>query len=185
MIVTSRLFAYTLMLVLVAADQLSKWLVVENLQPYTAYPVIGDWFRLYLIRNPGAAFSMGESATLLLACFQLFAGVLCLVLAWKVRTRWPALVVALIGAGAIGNFLDRVFRSPGGMRGHVVDFFSFWDFAIFNIADMCITIGVALYLFYTFVIEPKQDAQGESPQGNPQRETKQQGLSQDTPEAHA
>lgn len=150
------LLVYVLMGVVVAVDQLTKWLVVENLEPRTAYPVLGDWFRLFLIRNPGAAFSFGENATVIFSCFQLAAVLLCLVLAWRTRSVWSALPVALIGAGAAGNLIDRIFRSPGGMHGHVVDFFSFWDFAIFNVADSAITIGVVLYLVYAFVIEPRR-----------------------------
>lgn len=58
------------MLVIVAADQVTKWLVVENIDPATAYPVIGDVARLYLIRNPGAAFSMGADATLVFSIIR-------------------------------------------------------------------------------------------------------------------
>ena len=78
--------------VIVVLDQLTKWLVVENLEPATAYPVIGDFARLYLIRNSGAAFSMGEDATIIFSIIQIIAVVVCVVLAFRVRNpsspRW-------------------------------------------------------------------------------------------------
>lgn len=144
------------MAVIIAVDQITKWLVVEKLEPYTAYPVLGDWFRLYLVRNPGAAFSFGTDITPFLAILQVSAFVLCVVLSFRIKGKFAALPVALIGGGAAGNFIDRVFREPGVLHGHVVDFFSFWSFAIFNVADAAITVGVACYVIYAFLIEPRK-----------------------------
>ncbi|MFE1514503.1 signal peptidase II [Corynebacterium bovis] len=155
-----------------AVDQLSKWIVVETLEPRTAVPVIGDVARFYLLRNSGAAFSLGENATVFLACLQAAAVVLCAVLAFRVRSPWSAAAAALIGGGAAGNLVDRLFRAPGGLRGHVVDFISVGDFAVFNLADSAITLGVVAYLVYALIVEPRsarparsaqsaQSAQGE------------------------
>ena len=144
-----------LLLLIMGVDQLSKWLVVENLEPRTSYPIIGEWFRLFLIRNPGAAFSFGVDATLIVSIFQIIATIICVVVLLRVRTWWAATPAILIGAGALGNLMDRIFRSPGGLHGHVVDFFSFGNFAIFNIADASITVGVVTYLLYTAFVEPK------------------------------
>lgn len=141
---------------IVAADQVTKWLVVENLEPATAYPVIGDIARLYLIRNSGAAFSMGENATVVFSVIQLLAVLVCIVLAFRVRSPWAVASVALIGGGAAGNLIDRIFRYPGGMHGHVVDFISVGNFAIFNIADAAISVGVVVYLIYALIVEPRQ-----------------------------
>lgn len=140
----------------VALDQITKWLVVEFLDPQTAYPVVGDIARIYVVRNPGAAFSMGENATPVFAVIQLVAALLCIYLTFRVRTGWSAAAVGLIGGGAAGNFIDRVFREPGALHGHVVDFISVGDFAIFNIADSGITVGVVVYLIYGVFIEPRQ-----------------------------
>ena len=141
-----------------AIDQISKWAVVENLQPETAYPVIGDIFRLYLVRNPGAAFSFGTSATIVFSFIQMAAVVVCIYLALRKTSTWAAWPIGLIGGGAAGNLTDRIFRSPGGLHGHVVDFFSFGSFAIFNVADAAITVGVILYLIYAFFVEPRHRA---------------------------
>ena len=139
---------------IIAVDQITKWAVVEKLDEQRAYPVIGEFFRLYLVRNPGAAFSMGTSATIVFSIFQLVAFLACIVLALRTRYMAGALPIGLIGGGAAGNLLDRIFREPGGMHGHVVDFLSFGSFAIFNVADAAITVGVVCYLIYAFFIEP-------------------------------
>ncbi|WP_273351679.1 signal peptidase II [Corynebacterium resistens] len=157
----ASLLAVSLMLATVAIDQLSKWAVVENLEPNTSYPVLGEWFRLYLVRNPGAAFSFGTDATVVFSCIQIAAVALCLFLAFRAKSWWSFLPIGLIGGGAAGNLIDRIFRYPGNLHGHVVDFFSFGSFAIFNVADSAITVGVALYLFYTVFIEPRRSSQPE------------------------
>lgn len=139
---------------IIVVDQITKWAVVENLEEQRAYPVIGEFFRLYLVRNPGAAFSMGTNVTIIFSVFQLIAFLACIVLALRTRYMAGALPIGLIGGGAAGNLVDRVFREPGGMHGHVVDFLSFGSFAIFNVADAAITVGVVCYLIYAFFIEP-------------------------------
>lgn len=139
---------------IIAVDQITKWAVVEQLEEQRAYPVIGEFFRLYLVRNPGAAFSMGTNATIIFSIFQLVAFLACIVLALRTRYMAGALPIGLIGGGAAGNLVDRIFREPGGMHGHVVDFLSFGSFAIFNVADAAITVGVVCYLIYAFFIEP-------------------------------
>lgn len=139
---------------IIAVDQITKWAVVEKLEEQGAYPVIGEFFRLYLVRNPGAAFSMGANATIIFSIFQLVAFLACIVLALRTRYMAGALPIGLIGGGAAGNLVDRIFREPGGMHGHVVDFLSFGSFAIFNVADAAITVGVVCYLIYAFFIEP-------------------------------
>ena len=153
----ASLLAVSLMLGIIAIDQLSKWAVVENLEPSTPYPILGDWFRLYLVRNSGAAFSFGTGATIIFSIIQIVAVALCLFLAFRARSWWSIAPIGLIGGGAAGNLIDRVFRYPGNLHGHVVDFLSFGSFAIFNVADSAITVGVALYLVYTVFVEPRRN----------------------------
>ncbi|MDF5820939.1 signal peptidase II [Corynebacterium felinum] len=127
-------------------DQATKALMLNLLQDGNIIYVIGDWFRFRLLFNPGAAFSMGENATWLFTCFQIafLSGVL--IYSPKVRDRFTALSLALIGGGALGNLIDRLFRAPEFFIGHVVDFISVGNFAVFNIADAAITTGVALFI---------------------------------------
>lgn len=159
--------ALCVLLLLVLIDQFTKWLVVENLEPRTAYPVIGDFFRLFLIRNPGAAFSMGVDATLVFSLFQIAATIICVIALFRVRSWWSATPAILIGAGAAGNLIDRIFRDPGALHGHVVDFLSFGSFAIFNVADSCITVGVFFYLVYVLFIEPRRQQDSDQTPDSP------------------
>ena len=102
--------ALATLVVVVIIDQLSKWLAVATLPPREAVPVLGDWFRFLLVRNPGAAFSMGTDATIVLAFVQLIAVGVAVFLAFRARTGLSALTIGLIGGGAAGNLIDRIFR---------------------------------------------------------------------------
>ncbi|KTR96554.1 signal peptidase [Microbacterium testaceum] len=143
-----------LAVVVLAADQLAKMIAIENLPPERVVPVIGEALQLYLVRNPGAAFSLGESVTWIftialavVACVILFLAVT------RVRSRLWAVVLGLLLGGVLGNLSDRLFREPGFPVGHVVDFISTpWMMpAIYNVADVFIVsmmISVALLVLF-------------------------------------
>jgi len=126
-----------------AVDVLTKVLAVEHLTGSPPVQVVGHYFTLYLARNPGAAFSTGTSFTVALS---LIAATATLVVLWIVRRLgslgWAIGLGFLLG-GILGNLTDRIFRSPGPLRGHVVDFFMFPNFPVFNVADICINIAAA------------------------------------------
>lgn len=143
------------MLVL-AADQLAKFLVLENLPYQEPVEVLGDFLSFYLTRNPGAAFSLGEGVTWI---FTIALAVVAVVIGWlaatRVRSRLWAVTLGLLLGGVLGNLTDRLFRDPGFGVGHVVDFINtpwMWFFpgmspAIYNVADMfivCDMIAIAL-----------------------------------------
>ena len=137
------------MLVL-AADQFTKYLAIENLPPEEPVHIIGDFLIFYLVRNPGAAFSLGENVTWL---FTIALAVVAVVIAWlaanRVRSRLWAVALGLLLGGVLGNLTDRLFREPGFAVGHVIDFIHTpWMMpAIYNIADIFIVsmmIGIAL-----------------------------------------
>lgn len=158
-----RLAAVAATMVLIAAvDQAVKQLLLARLEPGVPVPVIGDWFRLYLLFNPGAAFSMGENFTWLFTTIQLLFVVGALVVAPRLRSRVELAGVSLIAGGALGNVCDRLFRAPGFFRGHVVDYISVGDFAVFNIADACITVGVVVVIAAMLFDQPG-DALGDEP----------------------
>ncbi|MCH6196767.1 signal peptidase II [Corynebacterium mastitidis] len=139
-------FMAAIVLAVAALDQAVKALMVSWLEPGVPQPVLGDWFRFLLLFNPGAAFSMGQGSTWLFTCFQIafIAGVA--VAAPRVRDPWTALGLALVGGGALGNLIDRLFRAPQFFLGHVVDYISVGGFAVFNIADACISVGVVIFI---------------------------------------
>ncbi|MET0628914.1 MAG: signal peptidase II [Acidimicrobiia bacterium] len=137
----------------VAADLLAKvWAVSELSDGPIA--VIGDDIGFQLARNTGGAFSMFQGFTPLLA---IVAGVVAYFLVRAVRrTEDTLLVVALslVLGGALGNLLDRLFRSPGFLRGAVVDFVHVGSFPTFNVADAAITIGAILVIVWAIFGQP-------------------------------
>lgn len=141
-------FVRLMVLVIVATavvDQLTKGIMLRALADGPIY-VIGDWFRFRLLFNPGAAFSIGENSTWLFTCIQLAFVVGILAFSRRVHSRWEAVGLALIAGGALGNLIDRLFREPGFFVGHVVDFISVGNFAVFNVADSAITCGVVVFM---------------------------------------
>jgi signal peptidase II len=106
--------------------------------------VVGSLLRLNLTHNAGAAFSTGQSLTPVIAVFAVVAFAVVVVLAVRVRTTGWAWALGLLLAGIAGNLTDRVFREPGFLRGHVVDFLELPHWPIFNVADVCINVAAAL-----------------------------------------
>ncbi|MDR7329721.1 signal peptidase II [Corynebacterium guangdongense] len=152
-----------IMAAVAAADQLIKQWVLDNLELGTAYPVIGDWFRFYLIFNPGAAFGMGEDSTWLFTTIQLVFSLGVLVASPFIRDRGVAVGLAMIGGGALGNLIDRLLREPGFWFGHVVDYISVGNFAIFNLADASISVGVVVF-FIAMLLEDRRESRTRSPE---------------------
>jgi len=131
-------------IVVIAVDQFTKWLAVRDL---TDRPVHLLWtFQLNLLRNTGAAFSMGNGKGVgpwisVLALFVV-AG---LSFGYTSRLKLGAVATGLIAGGAIGNLLDRAFRGDAGfMGGAVIDFIDAKWWPVFNIADASIVVGALL-----------------------------------------
>lgn len=132
-----------------ALDIITKTLMVANQEGKPPIRILGGLIYLDVIRNPGAAFSMATGMTWILSLIAVAVVVALVVVAPRLRSTGWAIGLGLVLAGALGNLLDRIFRSPGVLRGHVVDFISVFGpyaqyFAVFNIADSCICVGGAL-----------------------------------------
>ena len=136
-------------LVAVALDQWVKWLCTEQLTEGRPVRILGGLIYLSLLRNSGAAFSFGSAYT------WVFPVITLAVIGWigwmaaRLRSVPWATALGLVLGGALGNLGDRLFRAPGPFRGHVVDMISVFGpygewFAIFNVADSCLTVGVAI-----------------------------------------
>ena len=143
-----------------ALDLLTKILAVDRLQPGRPVPLVDGVLTLRLIRNPGAAFGTGGGIT------PVFALLGCAVLVFVVvrlapRIGHPAWSVALglLCAGVGGNLVDRFFRAPGVLRGHVVDFLQLPHWPIFNVADICITSAAVLIVVLSVVKNIDVDGQ--------------------------
>jgi signal peptidase II len=74
----------------------------------------------------------------------------------QTRDRWMLVGLVLVLGGALGNLVDRLARSPGFLRGHVVDFVAVGWFPVFNVADSCITVG-AIILVVRMLFAPQPD----------------------------
>ncbi len=127
-------------------DLVTKVLAVARLEGQPPVPVLGDLLRLTLVRNPGAAFSTGTSYTVLLAVVAIVAVLVLLVLARRLGDRLWAFGLGCLLGGVLGNLTDRLFREPGPLRGHVVDFLQLPRFPVFNIADICINVAAGVII---------------------------------------
>jgi lipoprotein signal peptidase len=139
-------------LVVLAIDQIAKYLVVTRLEENRQVDVLGWLLKFDYVRNPGAAFSIGTDSTWI---FSIIAtGVLIFVIWYARRIRsvgWAVLFGLLLG-GLLGNLSDRLFRPPGFGVGEVVDFVQIPLLpAIFNLADVAIVTSMALFLILTLV----------------------------------
>jgi signal peptidase II len=133
----------------VALDQWVKWLSTEHLTEGVPVRILGGLVYLSLLRNSGAAFSMGENHTWVFPVITLVVIGWIVFMATRLRSVPWAISLGLVLGGAFGNLGDRLFRAPGPFHGHVVDMISLFapyaeKFAVFNIADSCLSVGVCL-----------------------------------------
>ncbi|MGC0364454.1 signal peptidase II [Rhodococcus sp. 27YEA15] len=141
--------------VVLVADILTKVWAVAAVKPGKPIEIIGDVVTFTMVRNPGAAFSMATSMTWILTLVAIGVVVGVIKIGRTLRSPWWALGLGLVLGGALGNLTDRFFRSPGFMRGHVVDFVSVGWWPVFNVADSAIVCGAVLLVVLTlFGFEP-------------------------------
>ena len=136
--------------VALALDIVTKALVVANIEGKPPVPLAGGLVYLDVIRNPYAAFSLGVTGmtwVFSVICVGVLAAIIWV--APRLRSRGWAIGLGFVFGGALGNLLDRIFRAPGALQGHVVDFISVFGpnaqyFPVFNFADSAICVGGAL-----------------------------------------
>ena len=141
-----RLLFLGIALAAYALDVSSKVLAVEKLSGRGRVDLFGEWFGLQLIRNPGAAFSTGTGFTEGLTLIAICASVVVLWLARRIGSPLWAVGLGLLLAGVLGNLTDRLFRAPGPLRGHVVDFLELPNWPVFNVADICINVAAGVII---------------------------------------
>ncbi|WP_307801600.1 signal peptidase II [Microbispora triticiradicis] len=136
--------------VIYALDQASKFLVVKFLEHEEPLTVVPGALVLTVIRNAGAAFSIGTGMTIVFTVIALTVVVAIVRTARQLRSLPWAITLGLLLGGAVGNLTDRIFRSPAPFQGHVVDFiqvFPVTRFPVFNVADSAIVCGGVLAVF--------------------------------------
>jgi signal peptidase II len=134
----------------VLIDQLTKHWAVSSLPGRPPVHVLWT-LQWNLSFNSGMAFSKGQGFGVIIGFVAIaVAGYI----AWSVR-KSPSSVATLAGGliigGALGNVVDRLFRGDGWMRGSVVDFIDFQWFPIFNVADMAVNVGGALFVLWSLI----------------------------------
>ncbi|MFC0624292.1 signal peptidase II [Kribbella deserti] len=136
-------------LLVIGLDQLTKVLALRNLEPGEPVDLVGSLLRLNLIRNPGAAFSLGSDYTPVIAVIQISVAIAVVYLARRLGSTGWTLAFGFLFGGAVGNIIDRIFREPSPFHGHVVDFLQLPHWAIFNVADMAVTTAAILMVVQT------------------------------------
>ena len=139
---------------LVSLDQYTKSIILNYFELYESKTIIDSFFSLTYVQNFGAGFSIMQNAR---TTFLIITPI-CLVgftyLFIKSNDKLSKTALLLMISGTIGNFIDRIVRI------YVVDFLDFiifgWDFPIFNVADIFLTIGVCLYIIA--LIKEEKDA---------------------------
>ncbi|MBR2676631.1 MAG: signal peptidase II [Solobacterium sp.] len=165
---------WILIILLIVADQATKAMISASPEQFGNLEVIHDFFYITYVKNTGAAWSMlaGQRVFLsLLAAAAILVMIFYLNKMLRDNNKLSAFALALMIAGAAGNLIDRL------MLGYVRDFLNFYifgyDFPVFNVADICLTVGVFLLIISTIfekdpdadavepdVIQPKKDRTG-------------------------
>jgi len=141
-----------------AVDLVTKVVAVAELQDRAPVRVVGELLQLTLVRNPGAAFSTGTSYTLVLSLIAVAAVCVVLYVARTLSDRLWAVGLGCLLGGVLGNLTDRLFREPGPLRGHVIDWIQLPNWPVFNVADMCIDAAAVVIVV--------QALRGVSPNGS-------------------
>jgi signal peptidase II len=134
----------TIALAVLAADLISKTIVVATLSDRSPVRLLGGFLKLTESRNPGAAFSIGPSMTVVFSAIAVGVIVFILRTSRRIRSAAWAISLGLLLGGATGNLADRLFRYPGPFRGYVVDWIWLPHWPIFNLADSSIVCGGVL-----------------------------------------
>ena len=146
---------------LVALDQLVKFLVRSSIGLGESVPFLPHVLQFTYVQNTGAAFSLLEEHTWVLTLISLGASILLAVLLFKKVFPHPFAMTCLsvVLAGAVGNLIDRAFL------GYVTDMFQtlFINFAVFNVADICVVCGGIAFCAYYLLCHGKEEKRDDPP----------------------
>jgi len=144
-------------LLCIILDQVSKLLVISNLEVNTGFSVIKNLFSILYVRNTGAAWGTFSNGTIILAFLSMTFLFFAIKYVYEIKNISKLSIISygmLIG-GIIGNLIDRL------LRGFVIDFLSFnifgYNFPVFNIADSFIVISIILIVIESFMKEGKKN----------------------------
>ncbi|TXL67612.1 lipoprotein signal peptidase [Cerasibacillus terrae] len=148
---------YLIALIVIGIDQLSKWIIVKNMEIYEQIPVIDGFFYITSHRNRGAAWGILQDQMIFFYIITVIViiGIVYFLHKYGKDSILMSVSLSLILGGAIGNFIDRLLHKE------VIDFLDFiiftYDYPIFNIADSALVIGVILLMIVTFKEEKRKE----------------------------
>lgn len=150
-------FYFIIAAMIIALDQWTKWLILKNMELGDTVTVIQNFFYITSHRNRGAAWGIleGQMWFFYVITVIVIIGIVYYMKKWAKGKLLASIALAFMLGGAIGNFIDRVYRQE------VVDFmdvdlFGYTTFPIFNIADSALVIGVILLMITMFIEEWKE-----------------------------
>ena len=135
----------------IALDQLTKLWAETALVGQPRTPILGGWFGLVLVYNPGAAFGLGSGFVWVLTVIAGIAVVVLVVVALRPQTFWWSIAIGSMLGGAVSHFFDRLLRGDTIGTGRIVDFIDYGGFFVGNIADIALVgaaIGSVLLSFF-------------------------------------
>lgn len=153
--ITSYAYLFTIAGLIVIADQITKYLVVTNIPMGSAWSP-WDWLapyaRIVHWKNTGAAFGMFQNFNIVFTVLAIVVSIAILYYFPRVpRSEWPLrLAMGMQLGGAVGNLIDRL------NQGYVTDFVSVGNFAVFNVADASISVGVAVLILGIWIMDQSQ-----------------------------
>ncbi len=159
-------------IIVVILDQLSKYLIKSNFILFESHAIINPFLRFTYIENSGLAFGLpvgGFDWLLFIITLIISIYILYYIVSTKDIITYESVSLSLILGGAIGNLIDRGFNLFGLFNyGGVIDFIDIgffdisWRWYIFNIADLGISLGIGLYIFYSYIYSNLDDIENES-----------------------
>ncbi|MBR0136789.1 MAG: signal peptidase II [Erysipelotrichaceae bacterium] len=132
-----------ILIFLVALDQITKYFVSVSMELHQSIKVLGNFLKITYVHNYGAAWSMmtGLKEVFIVAALIVVTVMVGYLAKDRKMNRWQRLVIIVLMAGTLGNLIDRF------IHGYVIDFIDTYpfgyDFPVFNVADICLTLGCA------------------------------------------
>lgn len=148
---------YLLAFLLIMLDQFTKWLVIQYMDLYEQITIIEGFFWFTSHRNKGAAWGILQDQMTFFYIITVIVviGIIYYMEKYARNDKLLAISLSFILGGALGNFIDRLFRKE------VVDFLDFnifgYDYPIFNIADSALVVGVILVFIATIMDEKRKE----------------------------
>lgn len=152
------LFVFLIMLGVVALDQLTKWIVILNMNVGDDVPFINGIFHFTYVENDGASFGSFDDARWVFMIISpiMIAGIIFYLVKYRPKQKLIWIPLSMIAGGGIGNMIDRLFYGESFGNGKVVDFLNFcafpklWEW-VFNVADSFVCVGAGILFVYLII----------------------------------